>query len=586
MIKQLWMIMHSLFDPDLPRRANVTPLKAQILQNRGCRTEEEIDKYLHANLDDLYDPLLMSGMAEAVSLMQESLHAGKKIRVIGDYDVDGMTSTFILLDGLKKLGAGVSYDIPDRIMDGYGLSQRLVEQAHADGIETIITCDNGIAAVNEIAKAKEYGMTVIVTDHHSIPETLPNADVIIDPHQPGDNYPYKTICGAVVAWKFILALYAAEGKELSKHNIYMVLAGLATNCDVMPIEDENRIILKYSLAEIQRTDNIGLHALLEATGLLEKEKLYSYDYGFVIGPCMNTQGRLHSAKYVVDLLNERDMGKAKAVAAELKAENDERKAMTQKYQNDFIQELSARQNLGNVIVELAPGLHESLAGIVAGKIKEAFYRPTIILTESEGDNTIYKGSGRSIEGYNIFEELKKVNEDQIMPKCGGHPLACGLSIKKDQVDELRKRLNDNEQMTEEILTSKLKIDAGFAMGDFNTFLIDELEELEPFGNKCPRPTFGQKNLTVTKIYTNEKKTMLRLTVRDKKGRGSTLTTFDAEGTLERLKQWCGEETCDRLLKNSVPNSGLEIDVVYTADINEFRGERNPQFKIVDMRLSQ
>ena len=440
---QDWRIFAKTADfKAISARFGIDPVVARVIRNRDVESEQDYERYLFGTLDSTYDPGLMMDMDLGVDIIMASIEDGESIRVVGDYDVDGVMSSFILYDGLKRAGADVSVDIPDRIEDGYGINVRIIEKAYEDGVQTIITCDNGIAAVTAINRAAELGMTVVITDHHEPQEELPEADAIIDPHQKGDTYPYPNICGATVAYKFISLLFKQMGIEQGRYD-YIEMVALATVCDVMPLLDENRIFVREGLKCMKETTNTGLRALLKVTDL-EGKNLTSFSFGFQLGPCINAAGRLGSAMDALSLLIEEDEKEADRKAAELKNLNDNRKAMTEEGIRKALEEIGRNKEKDgesedghkvsepvtpdDVIVGYVPGLHESLAGIVAGRLKEMFYRPTIIFTDSEKEPDILKGSGRSIEAYNMFEKINAHKD--ILVKFGGHPLAAGLSIRK------------------------------------------------------------------------------------------------------------------------------------------------------------
>ncbi len=440
-----WMMYTKKADFNaLAEKFHISPVTARILRNKDICDEAEIERFLRADMKDMYDPFLMKDLKKAVDILEEKIKAGKKIRIIGDYDVDGVSASVILYKGLKSLGAEVDTDVPDRVKDGYGINNRLIDLALDEGIDTIITCDNGIAAKEAVQYAKDKGLTVIVTDHHEPPDELPEADAVIDPKQKICKYPYSQLCGAGVAYKLMVAMGVSEEvqRELLK------FAAIATVCDVVELRDENRIIAKNGLKAINEDEakiggdegpgfNKGLHALFLSNGLSGKE-IGVYHIGFVIGPCINAGGRLGSAKEAIDLFLEEDPAKCTKQAKDLTDQNVRRKSMTEDMVRKACNEIEKKYE-DDVIVVYIPECHEAIAGIVAGRIKERFYRPTFVMTDAEGG--LIKASGRSIEGYNMFEELKKC--DDLLEKYGGHEMAAGLSIKKENIDTFSKRLNDN-----------------------------------------------------------------------------------------------------------------------------------------------
>lgn len=480
----------------IAERFSISPELAKIIRNRGVEDDEAIDKYLHGSLENLYNPASMKNMEQAASIMKEALAVKKRIRIIGDYDVDGICATYILLKGLRALGADVDYAIPHRIIDGYGLNENLVRQAYESSREVIITCDNGIAAKNQIAYAKELGMQVIVTDHHDIPfeeidgeihYILPEAaDVIVDPKQADDTYPNSGICGAVVAYKFLQILCPEQEQLL---NELLEIAAIATVGDVMELLDENRIIVKEGLRRLQHTGNLGLKALLQVNELWGKA-ITAYHIGFVIGPCLNATGRLDVADTALELLLCQDERQAALLAGQLKNLNDSRKNMTEQNVLQAIEQIG--ENPGDwVLVVYLPECHESLAGIIAGRIKERYYRPTFVITRGEEG---LKGSGRSIPGYHMHHALTAVAE--LLTKFGGHAMAAGLSLKEENLDALRFRLNEECSLTDAQLQKKIVIDLPLAFNRCSMEFVRSLELLEPFGNGNSKPVFAQSEIRV------------------------------------------------------------------------------------------
>ena len=562
----------------IANRFNIDPVVARVIRNRDVESEEEIERFLYGTLDDCHDGNLMKDMDKGVSIISEKIDAGESIRIVGDYDVDGVTSTYILYDAIRCLGGKVSYDIPHRITDGYGINVRIIEQAASDEVDTIITCDNGIAAFDAVTRAKELGLTIVVTDHHEIQEMIPDADAVIDPHQEGDAYPYKAICGAEVAYKFIKCLYKYRGKELEDRK-YIDFVALATYCDVMPLLDENRIYVREGMKKIAETDNLGLAALVRQCSL-EGASITGYHLGFVLGPCINTAGRIGSAKEALLLFLEEDEAACASKALALKIGNDDRKRITEEGTALAIETvLREGYDKDQVIVLYLNGVHESLAGIIAGKIKEHFYRPTIVFTDSENEGLL-KGSGRSIEDYNLFEKLSEVKD--ILYKFGGHKLAAGLTIQRDELDKLREELNNRADLNEQQLTPKLMIDVPMPLRYVNMGLIAQLDSLEPFGTANPRPLFAEAGLKVNGLYIYGKRgNVMNISVTDSRGGRFMVMTFDPEGVIEDIKKWFTEEVCDKMLKGAY--TGVMLDIAYQPQINEYRGERNIQFLLKNMR---
>ena len=476
---------------EIGEKFHITPMTARIIRNRDVVGDEQIRRYLYGNVEDLYSPWLLGGMKEGISLIKESIEKNEKIRVIGDYDIDGVCATYILLTGLKKVGANVDTVIPDRIKDGYGINEQLIEQAYKEQVELIITCDNGIAAYQQIAYAKELGIKILVTDHHEVPfeeteygrvEKLPPADVIINHKQEACSYPWKGLCGGAVAWKLVAALYETCGVSMDEAYKLLEFAAIATVGDIMELQDENRIIVKEGLKRIHHTKNIGLKSLIEVNGL-EKDSISAYHIGFVLGPCINAGGRLDTAKRALELFASTEKENADRLAGDLKALNDSRKELTREGVEEAIAQVqnTARRS-EKVLVVYLPDCHESIAGIIAGKVKEYFYRPTIVLTDAEEG---IKGSGRSIPGYHMFEELCKCGD--LFTKFGGHPMAAGMSLPKEHLQSLRKQLNDNCTLTAEDMVEKISIDIAMPIQYINENFIEELKLLEPFGNGNGKP---------------------------------------------------------------------------------------------------
>ena len=550
---------------EIAERLGISPVMARVLVNRGLDTPEAQEEYLYGTLSCIPDELLLKGMKEAVEILQEKLREGKPIRIISDYDVDGVTSNYILYDGLKALGADVSYDIPDRIRDGYGMNVRLVEEAHADGVDTLLTCDNGITAFESIARAKELGMTVVVTDHHQVKEGLPAADAIVNPWQPLCPYPFKTICGAEVAYKLMKKLAEAEGKPLSSEK-YLEFVALGTVCDVMPLNGENRILVREGLRVMEHTENVGLRALLEAEELLGKT-LTAYHLGFRIGPCINSEGRLNSAKDALKLFLCEDPGEAAALAAETKHLNDERKSATLSGTARAIQIVEEERlcDRDQILLIQVPGLHESLAGIVAGKVRERYYRPTVIFTESAEDPEMLKGSGRSIEAYNMFEGMKSAESH--IDHFGGHPMAAGLTIRKEELEPLRRQMNEEAGLTGDQLTEKIFIDVPMPLSYVNLTLAEQLAQLEPFGTGNPKPLFAERGLAVEGVKTFAGGKVGFLTLRNERGERVFAKSFDMESLIESIKVWSEHAECDKIEKC------VKLDIMYRVSIDTYRDRK-------------
>lgn len=644
----------------------ISPVLARLIRNRDVCGTEEIRKYLLGDIGDLYEPGLLKDMDRAVSVIREAISKGQKIRVIGDYDIDGVCATAILVRAFRSLGAKADMAIPHRIRDGYGLNDHLIEQAAAEGVELIVTCDNGIAATPQIELAHRLGMQVVVTDHHEVPFTedirsgervyhLPPAEAVVDPKQPGESYPFPGICGAVVAYKL------AEALGTKRELLYALLemAAFATVGDVMELKDENRIIVKEGLRRMRRTAHPGLRALIEVNKL-EKEKIDAYHIGFVLGPCVNASGRLESASLSLQLWLEEDYQKAVPMAAELKNLNDSRKEMTEagvkqavkllergaagetaqkteeeaqkageeaqktkeeaqkaeeeqkikvaaqkaeegaksgavspgedeKSESASAQTADAESGVvqkreweelssdrkDKVLILYLPDCHESLAGIIAGRIREKYHKPSIVLTDAEEG---VKGSGRSIEGYDMFAELSACKE--LFDKFGGHKMAAGLSLAKENLPGLRRRLNENCTLTEEDFVPKVHIDIALPFSYVSENFIQELELLAPFGTGNPKPVFAQKDVRLLsgRIF-GKNKNVAKFQAADAEGRRYTLVHF---GDVESLEDFLREKygaAADRLFSGG--KAELPLTITYYPGINEFRGERNLEFVITN-----
>lgn len=540
---------------------------ARLIRNRDVVGEENIRKYLYGNLEDMASPWLLKDMDKAVEILQGKIKDQAKIRIIGDYDIDGVTSTYILLKGLTRIGANVDTYIPDRVADGYGIHDHLIQKALEDGIDTIVTCDNGIAASNEISNAKDKGMTVVVTDHHEIPykETeegkqllLPPADAIINPKQPDCLYPEKNLCGAVVAFKVVCALYEKFLIPKEELEDYLEFAAIATVGDVMDLQGENRILVKEGLKRLPNTKNIGLMELIRANGL-EDAKITAYHVGFVLGPCINASGRLDTAARSLALLNAKTKDEAARAAGDLTALNESRKSLTERGKEQAIElvETTALKN-DRVLVIYLPDCHESLAGIIAGRIREKYHKPAIVLTK--GENCV-KGSGRSIEAYSMFEELIKCAD--LMIQFGGHPMAAGLSIKEENVELLRQQLNENCTLTKEELRPKVTIDVPMPVSYITKNLVNQISLLEPFGKGNTKPLFAQKGLRV-----------LDRRILGKNQNVLKLKLMDASGTVMDGVYFGEAREFDTYLKQRD-----SISITYYPEINVYQGRENLQIII-------
>ena len=557
----------------IAEKDQISPIIARLMRNRDVIGDEAIDFYLNGTVEDLYDGLLMKDMDRAVDILKEKIDEGKKIRVIGDYDIDGVNATYILQQGLAGLGADVDTDIPDRIKDGYGLNQMLIDRALEDDVDTIITCDNGIAAMNEIAYGKENGMTIVVTDHHEVPYLeengekkylLPPADAVVDPHRADCEYPFKGLCGAAVAYKLVEVLYRVSGKSEQEvehlQERLMENVAIATIGDVMDLVGENRVFVKKGLELLKTTKNEGLHALMQCTGV-DTANLNTYHIGFVIGPCINAGGRLDTAKRALELLNASNRREAVTLAADLKELNDSRKEMTEEGVEEAVQQIeSSSWKDDQVLVVYLPECHESIAGIIAGRIKERYYRPTFVLTKGE---TGVKGSGRSIEAYDMFAEMSRCRE--LFTKFGGHKLAAGLSLEEEKIEVFRKRINELADLTEEDLQMKVSIDMRLPFPYINEELIHELKILEPFGKGNGKPLFAESKLRVIqpRIF-GKNRNVLKCRLEDQQGNQMEAVYFgEVEDCLRQME------------KKQI------MSFTYYPSINEYMGRRTIQLTIVN-----
>ncbi|MBQ6845041.1 MAG: single-stranded-DNA-specific exonuclease RecJ [Agathobacter sp.] len=557
-------------------RFHIHPVTARIIRNRDVIEEGDIQLYLNGNKKDFYSPKLLKDAEKMVSIIQEKIAQKKLIQVIGDYDIDGVMATYILVAGLKRCGAKVSTQIPDRIHDGYGLNRQLIQSAKNDGVDTIITCDNGISAIDEIAFAKEMGMTVLVTDHHAIPyEEIDGvrvyktsvADAIVNPHQQDCSYPYKELCGAAVAWKVISLLYEAYDIPQEEAEDFLENVAFATVGDVMPLKGENRILVKEGLKRIRKTKNQGMRALIAQCDL-EPEQVTAGRIGFRLGPCINASGRLDTAKRALELFFQTTSEKALIIANELVVLNNERKALTEEGIEEAIAYYEEHQcEQDRVIVIYLPNVHESIAGIIAGRIRERYYKPTFILTDAE-DGSI-KGSGRSIEEYSMYEEMCKCQE--LFLKFGGHPMAAGLSLPKENVLSFRKEINRLCTLTEEELTEKIRIDVPMPIDYATPELLEEFAVLEPFGKDNARPVFADKGVRIRRMWTIGKNNdILKFDFLTKNNNSVSGIRFrDNELFLQYLEEKFGKEQVKSAFLGK-PNT-IELSMIYNPEINSFRG---------------
>lgn len=575
MSKSKW-IYKNIKNPEfqtLAEQFNVHPAIIKILADRGIQGEEAVREYLEADISRVSDGSELTDMQRGVDIVYDAVQAGKHIRIMGDYDVDGVSSTYILYKGLTGLGVKCDKFIPHRITDGYGLHEPAIRDAYDAGVQVILTCDNGIAAANEVRLAKELGMTVVVTDHHEVPYNddeagirhyiIPDADAVIDPKRPEDDGVFKEICGAVVAWKFMWCLYRKFGKEDKFNNSdFLEVASLGTVCDVMELQHDNRAIVKEGLKKMQNTSNIGLQALLEILGLKDKA-LTSYDYGFKIGPCINAEGRLDTANEAFDLLVETDYQKALEKAAQMRDLNVERQELTKQGMEEAFKIIDAEMQDDKVLVVYLPEVHESIAGIIAGKVRERYCKPAFVLTKGDGD--FLKGSGRSIEAYSMYNKMVEVKD--LMLGFGGHPLAAGLSLKEENLEKFRQELNARSGLTDADFIPKVMIDVILPVDFLTQSFIKQLEILEPFGKGNEKPVFAQSNVRATRAeIIGKNKNVLKITFNSRNCK-SGVCFHDIEAKEQLLNQ----------------NGKLyDFKMLYYPTLNEWNGVTSIQANIQDI----
>lgn len=569
-------------------RHKVSEVLARLMVNRNQEKTEDIEAYLHPELKYLHNPLSLKDIEKACHILKDKTEGKKRIRIIGDYDVDGIAATYILYKALHELGAAADYEIPDRIRDGYGINRSIIENAHRDGIDTILTCDNGISATEQVAEARKLGMTVIITDHHDIPfieeegqirYLVPDADAVVNPKQPDCKYPWKNLCGAAVAYKLVQVLYGMYGRDTKEADELIEIVAIATICDVMDLIDENRIITKNGIELLKKTGNPGIKALIEVNNI-NLSKLTAYHLGYIIGPCLNASGRLDTAKIGLRLLLSSTREEAFKLAGELKHLNDIRKDLTlQGYEQAVRIVESGGMDQDKVLVVYLEDCHESLAGIIAGRLRERYNKPAIVLTRSENE---VKGSCRSIEKYNIYEELTKCRD--LLLKFGGHPMAAGLSLEYDKVEALRLALNRNTQLTEEDLIPKISIDVALPLGYVNEELVTELEYLEPFGKGNIKPIFAERNLRIRRAgVIGKNANVLKLQVVNDYGRVMDAIYFgNVSGFLKQLTEGYGKEEVDKMFQNR--DNNINLSVTYYPSINEYGGSRSIQIVIQNYQI--
>lgn len=573
----------------LAQNLGVSEVVAKLLVNRGIYNLDIAKEFLDGNINDFNNPKEMLGMSGAVELMKNSINNNEKILIVGDYDVDGVISTYVLYTAIKKCGGNVNFHIPDRIKEGYGINESIIRKASEDKVDIIITCDNGIAAIEQVKLAKELGLKVIITDHHDVPfieeneerkYVVPEADFVINPKQENCNYKFDKICGAGVAYKFIECLY--KEFNIDKEELYDLLqyVAIATVCDVVDLTSENRIIVKEGSKRINSTNNIGLKALFKETGLEEKT-ITVYTLGFVIGPSINASGRLEQAEWALKMLLSDNEIEAKELAEKLNDLNKERQDLTKEGLDEAI-EIIEKNNMtkDKVLVVYLEDVHESIAGIIAGRVREKYNLPTIILTKAHDGA---KGSGRSIEEYNMFEELLKCKD--LLGKFGGHPMAAGMSIPNENIDEFRRRLNNVTTLTDEDIIPKISIDMGLLLSQINYELIDQISLLEPYGKANPKPTFGMKKLKVVEAkILGKNRNVLKLKLSDGRLYIEGIYFGDIDSFENSIKDELGEIEYNKVF-NGLSNN-LYLDIICMPEINEFNGNKKVQLVISNYRISK
>ena len=578
-----WFVINKGADfAGIAKRFGISPVTARLIRNREVMGDEAIARYLKGGIGELYDPHLLLDSDRLTDILVQKISEQKKIRVIGDYDIDGVMSTYILYKGITRCGGSVDFQIPDRMKDGYGINDHLIEQADEAGIDTIITCDNGIAAIGEIAHAKSLGMTVLVTDHHEIPYTeergerhykRSEADAIVNPKQMECTYPYKNLCGAAVAWKVIQILYEKCDIAVEESYDFLENVAFATVGDVMDLTDENRILVREGLKRIHTTMNPGMRALI-LQNKLEPEQISSYHFGFVLGPCINASGRLETAKIALNLFLQEDVKKASEIAAELVDLNAQLKDMTAEGVELAMQQVEEGNTGEKVLVVYLPDVHESLAGIIAGRIREACHKPTFVLTKSEDG---VKGSGRSIEAYSMYEELCKCQE--LFTKFGGHPMAAGLSLPEANVEIFREKINACCGLTEEDFIPKIKIDIPMPVDYPDIPLVNELLLLEPFGKANVKPQFADKNLGIDRaVVVGKNQNVLKLTLKTERGKSISAVYF---GDVEEFREYYGRKYGENEVQQAFlgRTNGIRMSVVYYPEINRYQGNESIQIVI-------
>lgn len=567
----------------IAQRFGIDQVTARIIRNRDVIGEEAMEEYLHGTLKDLHEPRKMKDIERACDLLRQKIEQGKRIRILGDYDIDGVQSVYILYSALRRCGAWADYVIPDRITDGYGVNERLIRQADAEGIDTLLTCDNGIAAQREIEMAKELGMTVIITDHHEVPYQedgrkrnyqIPPADAVVNPKQPDCPYPFKSLCGAAVAFKLVQVLYQDMGFPKEEAFAYLENAAFATVGDVMDLQGENRILVKEGLKALNKSRNYGIRALA-AHNQLPMGSIKAYHIGYVLGPCLNASGRLDTAKRALSMLLAKDECQAAAYAGDLFDLNVSRKEMTKQglqQAKELVEHTELKKD--KVLVIYLPDCHESLAGIIAGRIREQYNRPAFVLTKSENG---VKGSGRSIEAYSMYEEMSKCKE--LFTKYGGHPMAAGVSLPEENVELFRRKLNENTNLTDKDLRGKVVIDVPMPLDYITRELIEELNLLEPFGKANEKPVFADRDIHILSIcILGKNRNVCRMQVESRNGTELTALYFgEVQQFLDYLRQKHGSASVERALAQK--DSGMLVSFVYYPELNTYNGRESIQIVV-------
>ncbi len=568
------------------KKFGVSPVIAKIIRNRDIVDENDIHRFLYGAMDDLYDPMLMKDMDMLAAELKKSINSGKRIRVVQDYDVDGCMSGYILVTAIRLCGGNADYDVPDRTSEGYGINERIVKSAVNDGIGTLITCDNGIAAGDITSLAKSMGLCVLVTDHHEVQYVnadgkqkylIPEADAVVDPKRPDCEYPFKHLCGAGIAYKVAEVLYDIYGRSKEELNKLLQYAAVATVCDIVDLTGENRIIVKEGFKVLEDTDNYGMRALLDRC-LKPGEKISVGRVGFFIGPVINAGGRMSTAQLVMSLLFAKDREEAEDILDVLIELNEERKRETEDAVKNITSKYDGIPN-GNVIIEYNPKCHESVAGIAAGRIKDLYYKPTIVLTDSEDEGYI-KGSARSVEGFDIFERLLTVKD--LLPRFGGHPMAAGMTLKKDDLEEFIERMNKPGWPDSAEKFKRITIDVAMKFSSLSKEMIRELELIEPCGKGNKKPVFAAKNLKINRMsILGKNRNTIKMMLDDGTAEAEGIWFGDVDRVISEIIQKYGTAECERLLRGN--GAEARTDIIYTPKINYYNGFERIQLDIESFR---